>query len=81
MGPRGLYANQWNLSFDIEKDVPSAVSIWVRLPHLSLHCCNDEMLQAIGISLGNYIEKEEPKGTLFSYARIYVEVDMEKGLP
>ena len=37
MGPRGLYLNQWTLSFDPEKDVPLVVSVWVRLPHLLLH--------------------------------------------
>ena len=38
-------------------------------------------MQAIGNSLGNYIDKAEPKGPLFSYARICIEVDPEKGLP
>ena len=66
MGPRGLYLNCWSLSFDAKKDVPSTVSVWVRLPHLPLHCWNDETLQAIGNSLGNYINKAEPKGPLFS---------------
>ena len=39
------------------------------------------MQQAIGNSLGNYIDKAEPKVSLFSCARICVEVDLEKGLP
>ena len=81
MGLQGLHLNRWSLSFDRENDVPSAVPVWVRLPHLSLHCWNDEMLQAIGNSLGNYIDKAEPKGSLFSYVRICVEVYLEKGLP
>ena len=81
MGLRGLHLNRWSISFDPEKDVPSVVPVWVRLPQLSLHCWNDETLQAIGNSLGNYIDKVEPKGSLFSYARICVEVDLEKGLP
>ena len=62
-------------------DVPLAVPVWVRLPHLPLHCWNDETLQAIGNSLDKYIDKAEPKGPLFSCARICVEVDLEKGLP
>ena len=57
------------------------VSVWVRLPHLPLHCWNDETLKAIGNSLDNYIDKAEPKGSLFSCARICVEVYLEKGLP
>ena len=81
MGPRGLYLNRWSSSFDPEKDVPSTVLVWVRLPHLPLHYWNDETLQEIKNSLGNYIDKAEPKGPLFSCARICVEVYMEKGLP
>ena len=81
MDHRGLYLNHWSLSFDPKKYVPSAVWVWVRLPHLPLHCWNDKTLQAIGNSLGNYIDKAEPKGSFFSCARICVEVDLEKGLP
>ena len=57
------------------------MSVWVRLPHLPLHFWNDEALQSIENSLGRYIDKAEPKGPLFACARIYVEVDLEKGLP
>ena len=81
MVPRGLYLNQRSLSFDPERDVPSIVPLWVRLPYLPLHCWNDETLQAIGKSLRKYIDKAEPKGPLFSCARICVEVDLENGLP
>ena len=59
MGPRGLYLNRWTLSFDSEKDVPLAVSVWVQLPHLPLHFWNDEALRSIGNSLGRYIDKAE----------------------
>ena len=81
MGPQGLYLNRWSLSFDTERDVPSEDPVSVCLPHLPLHCWNNETLQAIGNSLGKYIDKEELKGHLFSWSRIYVEVDLEKGLP
>ena len=64
MGARGPYLNGWGLSFDPEKDVPSAVSVWVRLPHLPLHYWNDEALQAIGNTLEKYINREETKGPL-----------------
>ena len=65
MGPRGLHLNQWSLSFDPEKDVPSMIQVWVRLPNLPLHYWNDETLQEMGISLGNYIDKAKPKGSFF----------------
>ena len=57
MGPRAMYLNKWDLSFDPEKDVPSKVAVWVKLPHLPLHCWNDEDLKTIGKSLGKSIDK------------------------
>ena len=29
MGPRGMYLNKWDLSFNPEKDIPKAVPVWV----------------------------------------------------
>ena len=79
MGPQGLYLNKWTPDFDPSLDVPSAVPVWVRLPHLPLHCWNSDSLEAIGNTLGKYIDKDDRKDQ-FSYARIYVEVDLEIGL-
>ena len=76
MGPRGMYLNKWDLSFNPEKDIPKAVPVWVKLPHLPLHCWNDEDFRAIGNTLGKYIDKSEPKSPMFSYARICIEVDL-----
>ena len=81
MGPRGMYLNKWDLSFNPEKDIPKAVPVWVKLPHLPLHCWNDEDFRTIGNTLGKYVDKSEPKAPMFSCARICVEVDLEKGLP
>ena len=61
MGPRGMYLNKWDLSFDPEKDIPKAMSVWVKLPHLPLHCWSDEDFRAIGNTLGKYIDKSDPK--------------------
>jgi hypothetical protein len=38
LGPQGLYLNKWSLDFDPAQDVPTAVPMWVRLPHLPLQC-------------------------------------------
>jgi len=38
MGPQGLYLNKWSPDFDPTQEVPSAVPVWVWLPHLPLHC-------------------------------------------
>lgn len=34
MDSRGIYLNKWTANFDPKLDVPSAVPVWVRLPHL-----------------------------------------------
>ena len=65
----------------LEKYYNLAVLVWFFLPHIPLHCWNDKALQAIKNTLGKYIDKAEPKGLLFSCARICMEVDLEKGLP
>jgi hypothetical protein len=70
------------LDFDPERDIPSVVHVWVRLPHLPFHCWEDKVLQSIGDSLGKYIDRAKPISGMFmfSYARICVEVDLEKDL-
>ena len=80
MGPQGLYLNKWTPDFDPSQDVSSDVPIWVRLPHLPLHCWNLESLEIIGNNLGKFIDRDERK---YQYActRICVEVDLEIGLP
>jgi hypothetical protein len=80
MGPQGLYLNKWSPDFDPTQDVPSAVPVWVCLPHLPLHCWNPKSLESIGNTLGKYIDRAERKDQ-YSCARICVEVDLEVGLP
>ena len=80
MGPQGLYLNKWSPDFDTAQDVPSAVPVWVRLPHLPLHCWNPKSIQIIDNRLGKYIDQAARKDQ-YSCARICVEVDLEEGLP
>ena len=61
MGPQGLYLNKWTLDFDSTQDVPSAVPVWIRLPHLPLHYWNSESLETIGNKLGKYIDRANVK--------------------
>ena len=56
------------------------VPIWVRLLNLPMHCWNAKSLNAIGNALGRYINMASPKDQ-YACARIYVEVDLEAGLP
>lgn len=44
-----------------------------------MHFWNHRAIVAIGNVLGIFIDKVNPKNK-FSYARIYVEVDLEEGL-
>ena len=80
MGSQGIYLNKWTPDFDPTQVVPSTVLVWVRLPHLLLHCWNSEILETIGNKLGKYIDKEKSKDQ-YSCARLCVEVDLETGLP
>jgi hypothetical protein len=80
MGPQGLYLNKWTPDFDPAQDVSSAVPVWVRLPHLPLHCWNKKSLHAIDNTLGRYIDQAVRKDQ-YSCAQICVEVDLEVGLP
>jgi len=71
-----MYLNRWAPDFDPELDVPSAVSVWIQLPHLPLHCWNEESLRPISNSVGKYIHKSDPKAGMFACARNCVEVDL-----
>lgn len=79
MGPQGLYLNKWNPEFDPTQDVPSAIPVWVQLPHLPLHCWNTKSLETIGNKLGKYIDQAKRRDQ-YSCA-ICVEVYLEEGLP
>ena len=76
-----MYLNKWDLSFNPEKDIPKAVPVWVKLPHLPLHYLNDEDFKAIGNTPDKYVDKSELKTPMLSCTRICVEVDLDKGLP
>jgi len=80
MDTRGLYLNRWTPNFNPKLDVPNVVLVWVRLPHLPLHCWGDESMKAIGNVVGKYIDGSEQKENMHACARICVEVDLGKGL-
>ena len=52
----------------------------MRLPHFPFHYWDDEVLKIIGDTLGKFIDRAKPKTSLYSCARIFVEVDLEKGI-
>jgi hypothetical protein len=57
----GMHLNKWTPDFSPENDIPSVVSVWVRLPFLPLHHWNHETLRNIGNSLGKLIDRVEPR--------------------
>jgi hypothetical protein len=79
MGSRGLFLAPWTLDFNPEAEI-TAAPVWVRLPHLPLHLWGIDSLEDIKNKLGHFLDKAEPKGDQFTYARICVEVNLEKGL-
>ena len=72
--------NNWTPNFDPEAHIPMAVPIWVRLPNLPMHCWNPKLLNAIGNTLGRYIDMASLKDQ-YACARTCVEVDLEARLP
>lgn len=54
--------------------------MWVWLPHLPFHCWSDDALRCIRNSIRKYIDWAERKENIFSCVRIFVEVDLEKGI-
>jgi len=80
MDSKGLYLNRWTPDFYPEMDVPSAVSVWVRISHLPLHCWGNDSVKAIGSAVGNYIDRCKPKDSMHACASICAEVDLGKGL-
>ena len=61
MGLRDLYLKKWTLDFNLTKDIPSPVSVWVWLPHLPIHYWNNDSMRVVGNTLEKYINIAEPK--------------------
>ena len=63
--------------------VVSKLLVWVRLHNLQLHFWHHKVLTGIGNSLGKFLEIDADRVTkgIFTFARIYVDVDLSKGLP
>lgn len=57
--------------------------VWVRLPNLPLPYWHHIVLEDIGNLLGRFIKSDNERHDkgLFTYARICVEIDLNKGLP
>lgn len=78
---KGMHLNRWHLDFNPDDDIPSEIFVWMKLLQLPLSCWSDDCLKAIRNQVGKYLDRVELKGSQFTCVKIYVEVDMEKGLP
>ena len=82
-GRVGLFITPWFPEFDANTMVVTKMPVWVRLPNLPLPFWHHLVLEDIGNLLGRFIKSDnerKDKG-LFTYARICVEIDLNKGLP
>lgn len=81
MGNQGLYLESLTLVSNRENDVPSIFPVWVKLPHIPLHCWDEYTLRNVGNALGKYIDRATIKDSMYACDRICIEVDLEKGIP
>ena len=63
--------------------VVTKMPVWVRLPNLPLPFWHHIVLEDISYLLGRFIKSDSDRKEqgLFTYVRICVEIDLNKGLP
>jgi hypothetical protein len=78
-----LMLKRWRLGFNPATEFFGLRHLWVLLPGLPLHLWNPQALERIGAAIGrflkldsNLLETEDRR-----LAKIYVEVDIQAGLP
>ena len=81
-GRAGLFITPWVLDFDPNKMLVTKTSVWIRLIDFPLHFWTTQSLEATGNSIGKFlkIDIDRAKLGLGTFARIYMEVDLSKGL-
>lgn len=81
-GSAGLFLTPWFPDFDPSTSVISKLPIWVRLPNLLAHFWDFFVFLAIGNTLRRYlaIDTSRRENGLFTYGRLCVEIDINKGL-
>ena len=51
----GLFIKPWHMGFNLAKEIPSWVPIWVYLPRLLLEFWRDDILHSISLLLGKLV--------------------------
>jgi hypothetical protein len=80
LGSRGMFLSHWTLDFNPDMEISSA-PVWIRLPCLPLIFWGEVTFKAIGNKLGRFITHFEPKGNIYTCARICVDMEFSKGFP
>lgn len=63
--------------------VISRMPVWIFLHNLPLHFYNERILSGIWKNIGKYLKMDSQRldERIYTFARIYVDVDLSKGLP
>lgn len=79
----GLFLTPWFQDFDPSTAVITKLPIWVRLHNLPAHLWHYAVFEGIGNSLGRFLNADYSRVEqgIYTYARIYVEIDISRGLP
>ncbi|XP_075099268.1 uncharacterized protein LOC142176099 [Nicotiana tabacum] len=80
---RPIILKPWTTDFDFDKEFPTEISIWIKLPILPMNCWGINSLSRIASAIGiqMYADECTAKQMRVSYARILVEVHVTKPLP
>ncbi|XP_058775452.1 uncharacterized protein LOC131649713 [Vicia villosa] len=75
-----LLLQEWRPDFNLKRDMPRTLPIWVKLPQLPLYLWGAKSLSKIGSAIGVPLVTDECTTSKLrvSYARIIVEVDVTK---
>jgi len=78
-----LMLKRWRLSFNPATEFFSFRHLWVLLPGLPLQLWNQQALELIGSSIGRFLRLDPTTLSVpdRKMARIYVEMDIQAGLP
>jgi hypothetical protein len=82
-GRSGLSMQRWFPEFNPLTMTAMTTLVWVRLPNIPLHFYSASFLPTLGNALGRFIkiDTDRIKKGFITFARIYVEIDMNQGLP
>ena len=79
MGSKGMFLTHWTLGFDQYMEI-SVAPEWVKLPYLPIIFWDESTLKDIRNKQGRFIDWAKTKGGNYSYARMSVDIDLEKVL-